>query len=115
MTMLGIVFIYQGQRRVPVRYPAKREVGHGMLASSTNTAYLPIQVNSAGMIPLIFAQSMLILPALLAQYLIGSHIKLLSNAALWTGTYFDNTTLWYYLYNLFAFMELFTYFLCYIF
>src|SRR6266487_5308220 len=71
MTILGIVFIYQGQRRVPVRYPAKREVGHGMLASSTNTAYLPIQVNSAGMIPLIFAQSMLILPALLAQYLIG--------------------------------------------
>src|SRR5712691_7190730 len=38
MTMLGIVFIYQGQRRVPLRYPAKREVGHGMLAGSTNTA-----------------------------------------------------------------------------
>src|SRR5256712_8622952 len=44
MTMLGIVFIYQGQRRVPVRYPAKRAVGHGMFAGSTKTTYLPIQV-----------------------------------------------------------------------
>src|SRR6266480_7463513 len=114
MTILGIVFIYQGQRRVPVRYPAKREVGHGMLASSTNTAYLPIQVNSAGMIPLIFAQSMLILPALLAQYLIGSHIKLLSNAALWTATYLANTTLWYYWFTYFALVVLFTYFYAYI-
>jgi preprotein translocase subunit SecY len=110
MTMLGIVFIYQGQRRVPVRYPTKREVGHGMLAGSTKTTYLPIQVNSAGMIPLIFAQSMLILPALLAQYLIGSHIKLLSNAALWTGTYLANTSLWYYWFSYFALVVLFTYF-----
>jgi preprotein translocase subunit SecY len=114
LTMLGIVFIYQGQRRVPVRYPAKREVGHGMLAGSTKTAYLPIQVNSVGMIPLIFAQSMLILPALLAQYLIGSHIKLLSNAALWTGTYLANTSLWYYWFSYFALVVLFTYFYAYI-
>jgi preprotein translocase subunit SecY len=85
-----------------------------MLAGSTKTAYLPIQVNSAGMIPLIFAQSMLILPALLAQYFIGSHIKLLSNAALWTGTYFANTSLWYYWFTYFALVVLFTYFYAYV-
>ena len=114
LTILGIVFIYQGQRRVPVRYPTKREVGHGMLAGSTKTAYLPIQVNSSGMIPLIFAQSILILPALLSQYFIGSHIKWLSNTALWTGTYLANTSLWYYWFTYFALVVVFTYFYAYV-
>jgi preprotein translocase subunit SecY len=114
LTILGIVFIYQGQRRVPVRHPAKRMVAGGMLAGSTQTTYIPIQVNSAGMIPLIFAQSMLIFPALLAQYLIGSHIKWLSNAALWTGTYLANTSLWYYWFSYFALVVLFTYFYAYV-
>jgi preprotein translocase subunit SecY len=110
LTILGIVFIYQGQRRVPVRHLAKRMVAGGMLAGSSQTTYIPIQVNSAGMIPLIFAQSMLIFPALLSQYLIGSHIKWLSNAALWPGTYLANTSLWYYWFSYFALVVLFTYF-----
>jgi preprotein translocase subunit SecY len=114
LTMLGIVFIYQGQRRVPVRHPAKRMVGGGMLAGSTQTTYIPMQVNSAGMIPLIFAQSMLIFPALLSQYLIGSHIQWLSNAALWTGTYLANTSLWYYWFTYFALVVVFTYFYTYV-
>jgi preprotein translocase subunit SecY len=67
LTIVGIVFIYQAQRRVPVRHPTKRAVGHGMLAGSSQTSYLPMQVNSTGMIPLIFAQSLLIFPALLSQ------------------------------------------------
>jgi preprotein translocase subunit SecY len=62
LTILSIVFIYQGQRRVPVRYPAMRIVAGGVLAGSTQTTYIPMQMHSAGMIPLIF-------PALLAQYL----------------------------------------------
>ncbi|HYX50015.1 MAG TPA: hypothetical protein VE843_09760, partial [Ktedonobacteraceae bacterium] len=64
--------------------------------------------------PLIFAQSMLILPALLTQYLIGSHIKWLSNTALWTGTYLANTSLWYYWFTYFALVVVFTYFYAYI-
>ena len=110
LTILGIVFIYQGQRRVPVQQPAKRVVGRGMLTGSTQTTYLPMQVNSTGMIPLIFAQSILLFPALLSQYLIGNQIKWLSNAALWSGTYLANTSLWYYWFAYFALVVLFTYF-----
>jgi preprotein translocase subunit SecY len=114
LTILGIVFIYQAQRRVPVQHPTKRIVGRAMLTGSTQTTYIPLQVNSAGMIPLIFAQSMLIFPALLSQYLIGNPIKWLSSAALWTGTYLANTSLWYYWFAYFALVVLFTYFYAYV-
>jgi preprotein translocase subunit SecY len=114
LTILGIVFIYQAQRRVPVQHPTKRIVGRAMLTGSTQTTYIPLQVNSAGMIPLIFAQSMLIFPALLSQYLIGNPIKWLSSAALWTGTYLANTSLWYYWFTYFALVVLFTYFYAYV-
>src|SRR5579884_3209286 len=53
LTIVGIVYVYQGQRRVPVQYPTKRMVGRGMLVGSAQTTYIPIQVNGAGMIPLI--------------------------------------------------------------
>ncbi len=114
LTILGIVFIYQGQRRVPVQQPAKRVVGRGMLTGSTQTTYLPMQVNSTGMIPLIFAQSILLFPALLSQYLIGNPIKWLSRAATWAGTYLANTSLWYYWFAYFALVVLFTYFYAYV-
>src|SRR5947209_16969766 len=81
LTVVGIVYIYQGQRRIPVQYPTKRMVGRGMLVGSAQTTYIPMQVNSAGMIPLIFAQSILIFPAVLSQYLVSSDVKWLSNAA----------------------------------
>src|SRR5579884_2313791 len=87
LTILGIVYIYQGQRRVPVQYPTKRVVGRGMLVGSAQTTYIPLQVNSAGMIPLIFAQSMLLFPSILSQYLGTSQTVWLKNAAQWVGTY----------------------------
>lgn len=114
LTILGIVFIYQGQRRVPVRHPTKRAVGHGLLAGSSEITYIPLQVNSTGMIPLIFAQSLLIFPALLSQYLIGNSVKWLSSGALWVGTYLANTSLWYYWFTYFALVVLFTYFYAYV-
>lgn len=114
LTILGIVFIYQGQRRVPVRHPTKRAVGHGLLAGSSEITYIPMQVNSTGMIPLIFAQSILIFPALLSQYLIGNSVKWLSSGALWVGTYLANTSLWYYWFTYFALVVLFTYFYAYV-
>src|SRR5947209_8151541 len=106
LTILGIVFIYQAQRRVSVQRPTKRMVGHGMLVGSSQTTYIPMQVNSTGMIPLIFAQSILLLPALLAQYFIGNQITWLSSVAQWTGTYLANPTLWYYWFTYFALVVL---------
>src|SRR5713226_1550524 len=49
ITILGIVYVYQGQRRVPIEYPTKRMVGRGMLVGTAQRTYIPMQVNSAGM------------------------------------------------------------------
>ncbi|WP_305092355.1 preprotein translocase subunit SecY [Prescottella sp. R16] len=60
----GVVFVEQGQRRIPVQY-AKRMVGRRMYGGSST--YLPLKVNQAGVIPVIFASSLLYLPNLIAQ------------------------------------------------
>ena len=60
----GVVFIEQGQRRIPVQY-AKRMVGRKMYGGSST--YLPLKVNQAGVIPVIFASSLLYLPNLIVQ------------------------------------------------
>jgi preprotein translocase subunit SecY len=60
----GITFIEQAQRRVPVQY-ARRMVGRKMFGGSST--YIPLKVNQAGIIPVIFASSLLYLPALAVQ------------------------------------------------
>src|SRR3954463_5740635 len=59
------VFVEQSQRRIPVQY-AKRMVGRRMYGGSST--YIPIKINMAGVIPIIFASSLLYLPALIAQF-----------------------------------------------
>ncbi|WP_459549303.1 preprotein translocase subunit SecY [Nocardia sp. X0981] len=66
--IVAVVFVEQGQRRIPVQY-AKRVVGRKMYGGSST--YLPLKVNQAGVIPVIFASSLLYLPNLLVQ-LVGS-------------------------------------------
>ena len=114
ITIVGIVYVYQGQRRVPVQYPTKRMVGRGMLVGSAQTTYIPIQVNSAGMIPLIFAQSMLLFPAVISQYLSTSSTPWLKDTAQWVGTYLVNTSQWWYWLMYFALVVAFTYFYAYV-
>lgn len=63
---LGIVFVELGQRRIPVNF-AKRVVGRKQYGG--NKSYIPLKVNQAGVIPVIFAGSLLILPNLLANLL----------------------------------------------
>ena len=60
----AVVFVEQGQRRLPVQY-AKRMIGRKMYGGTTT--YLPLKVNQAGVIPVIFATSLLYLPALYVQ------------------------------------------------
>jgi preprotein translocase subunit SecY len=60
----AVIFVEQGQRRIPVQY-AKRVVGRKMYGGSST--YLPLKVNQAGVIPVIFASSLLYLPNLVAQ------------------------------------------------
>ncbi len=59
MIIAAIVFVNEGQRRIPITY-AKRQVGRRM--SQGGTTYLPLKVNMAGVIPIIFASSLLALP-----------------------------------------------------
>ncbi|NKY37150.1 preprotein translocase subunit SecY [Nocardia speluncae] len=67
--IVAVIFVEQGQRRIPVQY-AKRVVGRKMYGGSST--YLPLKVNQAGVIPVIFASSLLYLPNLIAQ-LTGSN------------------------------------------
>ena len=60
-----IVYVEQSQRRIPVQY-AKRMVGRKMLGGSST--YIPIRINMAGVIPIIFAASLLSLPQLIGQF-----------------------------------------------
>lgn len=83
LTILGMIYLYQGQRRVAIEYPTKRRVGRGMLVGSSKSTYVPIQVNNAGMVPLIFASSMLLFPSLIARYLSTSSVSWLASSALW--------------------------------
>jgi len=61
LVMAGVVFVEQAQRRIPVQY-AKRMVGNRLLGGSTT--YIPMKVNQSGVIPVIFASSILYLPVL---------------------------------------------------
>ena len=62
--IVAVIFIEQGQRRIPVQY-AKRVVGRRMTAGGST--YIPLKVNQAGVIPIIFASSVLYFPTLLAS------------------------------------------------
>jgi preprotein translocase subunit SecY len=68
MIVAAIVFVNEGQRRVPITY-AKQQVGRRM--SRGGTTYLPLKVNMAGVIPIIFASSLLIFPVVLGQLFAG--------------------------------------------
>ncbi len=79
MIIAAIVFVNEGQRRVPITY-AKRQVGRRM--SQGGTTYLPLKVNMAGVIPIIFASSLLIFPVVLSQFAGQDPDSVLSRVAL---------------------------------
>ena len=64
--IVGIVFVESGQRRIPVQF-AKRVVGRRMYGGQST--YIPLKVNQSGVIPVIFASSILAFPALIASAL----------------------------------------------
>jgi preprotein translocase subunit SecY len=70
--IVAIVIMEQGQRRIPVQY-AKRVVGRRMYGG--NTTYIPLKVNQAGVIPIIFASSVLYIPSLLQNVIQNKGIQ----------------------------------------
>jgi len=65
VVIMGIVLVQEGQRRIPIQY-AKRQIGRRM--TSGGSTYLPLSINMAGVIPVIFASSVLMLPPTMARF-----------------------------------------------
>ena len=68
ITVVGVVFISEGQRNIPIQYAKQGRMGSG--GSSAKT-HLPLRVNMAGVIPIIFAVSVVLFPPMIAQFFIG--------------------------------------------
>jgi preprotein translocase subunit SecY len=98
----AVVFVEQGQRRIPVQY-AKRMVGRKMYGGTST--YIPLKVNMAGVIPVIFASSLLFLPTLFVQ-LTGSQAEW----AQWVQQNFSAGTGTWYMATYFLLIIFFTYF-----
>ena len=76
LAMIAVVIeVNEGQRRIPVQY-AKRVIGRKMYGG--HNTFLPLKVNQAGVIPIIFASSILMLPVTLAQFI---HVEWVQNVA----------------------------------
>jgi preprotein translocase subunit SecY len=97
-----VVFVEQGQRRIPVQY-AKRMVGRKMYGGTST--YIPLKVNMAGVIPVIFASSLLFIPTLIVQ-LTGSQAEW----AQWIATNFATGNTNIYLLTFFLLTVFFTFF-----
>jgi preprotein translocase subunit SecY len=99
-----IVFVDQGQRRIPVTF-AKRVVGRKMYGGSST--YIPLKVNQAGVIPIIFASSVLYIPVLLSNVIPSSAFRS------WVNHNVTPTSVFYIL-TYFVFILLFTFFYVYV-
>jgi preprotein translocase subunit SecY len=95
----GIVFVQEGQRRIPIQY-AKRVIGRRM--TQGGQTYLPLRVNMAGVIPVIFAASIMAFPPTVGQLIQKPWAHSISN--------FFNPQGWHYVLGETLFIVLFTYF-----
>lgn len=97
----GVILVTQGMRRIPVQY-AKRVVGRKVYGGSTQ--YLPLRVNAAGVMPIIFAQSIMFVPATFAQFFPNSQFMQQF------GIFFTDISSWVYSMMFFLICVFFTYF-----
>lgn len=84
LIIAGVIFVQQGVRRIPVQY-AKRVVGRKMYGGQTT--HIPLKVNAAGVIPVIFALSLLVFPPTIASYFRGNVVAewIISNLSINSG------------------------------
>jgi preprotein translocase subunit SecY len=105
VTVVGVVIINEGQRNIPVQYA--RQIRGGRTYGGTST-HLPLRVNMAGVIPIIFAISIIMFPTMIAQFFQYAKTPFIANAAHWTISIFNNQIFYGVLYFLMVFF--FTYF-----
>lgn len=105
VTVAGVVFINEGQRNIPISY-AKRIQGTKTYGGTTT--HLPIRVNQAGVIPIIFAISIILFPTMMAQVLSGVNNQAIAQIALSVTQWLQNQ--WVYGISYFLLVVVFTYF-----
>ena len=110
ITIALIVWIQEGQRRIPVQYGKRVRTmrGNRMMMVGGQSTHVPLRVNTAGMIPLIFAQSLLILPSTIASYF-TTNTGWVGSLALGITNYLGPSS-WLYWLLYFLFTVAFTYF-----
>ncbi len=106
LTVLGVVFVTEGQRNIPVQY-ARQVRGQGVALGGVASS-LPLRVNMVGVIPIIFAVSMLLFPNLIAQFLARARSEWLASIGRWVNLTLQNQTIYGILY--FLLVVGFTYF-----
>lgn len=105
LMIVGVVFISRGERRIPVSY-AKQVRGTKIYGGAST--YLPLKINQAGVLPIIFALSILMFPQMISQFLTGSQNQWLLKIALFFQSF--NQESWVYLLCYFGLVFLFTFF-----
>ena len=107
--VVGIIYVEQGQRRIPIQF-AKRVRGRRVLGGQST--YIPLKVNTAGVIPVIFATSVLFFPALIVTMIPNSTNSVLEGIRNWINTYLGQggSSTWTYVIILFSLIVFFTYF-----
>jgi preprotein translocase subunit SecY len=100
-----IIYIQEGQRRIPIQY-ASRVRGRRMYQGGST--FLPLRVNQAGVIPIIFAVSILLFPSQIAQYFTTSQVTVIADIATAIVAFFQNQFIYGLLYFVLVFG--FTYF-----
>ena len=103
--IVGVIYISEAQRNIPINY-ARRIRGDKVYGGVST--YLPMRVNNAGVIPIIFALSILLFPNMIANFLSGSNIPYISKVATAVSTFLQNH-FWYSLFYFFL-VVIFTYF-----
>ncbi len=105
-----IILVNEGERRIPISY-ARRARGGASSHGNVET-HLPLKVNTAGVVPIIFALSVLLPPSIIAGYLSTSHFTKLAQAAKIVANFIQNQT--YYEITYFILVLAFTYFYTFI-
>lgn len=106
VTIVGVVIITEGQRNVPVQYA--KQVRGNRVYGGTNT-HLPLRVNMAGVIPIIFAISVVLFPPMIAQFFVQAKSAWIASSAEWIITVFQNQLFYGILYFLLVFAFTFFY------
>ena len=104
VTIVGVVVISEGQRNIPVQY-AKQAIGSRRFSGANST--LPLRINMAGVIPIIFAISLILFPSMIAQFFVN-HAGIVGSIAKYVTTLFQNQLFYGVLYFVMVFG--FTYF-----